>query len=170
MALEVKFFPSEIPPYLERRGGLRALTPDEEGVLYAYGEDLLRYIVEAWPVDTGTSQDAFSFYTAGDPGQGFGIVVENPMFYAQYVHMAGEDPDSPLWRSLFPEAWASVKPGLLRDLFAEIDATEAERARVETAKLAKGTSARRARAEASRELSRRATPLEALLQRLNPLG
>lgn len=170
MALEVRFFPSEIPPYLAAHGGLRALTPDEEGVLYLFGEELLRYIVEAWPVDTGTSQDAFSFYTSADPGQGFGIVVENPMFYVQYVHRAGEDPDSPLWRTLFPEAWASVKPGLLKALFAEIDKTEAERAARENAKTAKGTSARRARSEASRELSREASPFDALLKRLNPLG
>lgn len=170
MALEVKFFPSEIPPYLAAHGGLRALTPDEEGVLYLFGEELVRYIVTAWPVDTGTSQDAFSFYTSGDPGQGFGIVVENPMFYAQYVHLKGEDPDAPLWRTLFPEAWASVKPALLKSLFAEIDATEAEQARRESAKVAKGASARRARNESSRELSRESSPFAALLSRLNPLG
>jgi|694.fasta_scaffold02225_41 hypothetical protein len=170
MALEVKFFPSEIPPYLAAHGGLRALTPDEESIVYLFGEDLVRYIVQAWPVDTGTSQDAFSFYVSGDPAQGFGIVVENPMYYAQYVHLKGADPDAPLWRTLFPEAWASVKPGLLRALFAEIDATEAARAAGEAAKASKGASARRARSETSRELSGAASPFEALIKRLNPLA
>lgn len=170
MALEVKFFPSEIPPYLAAHGGLRALTPDEEGVLYLFGEELVRYIVTAWPVDTGTSQDAFSFYTSGDPGQGFGIVVENPMFYAQYVHLKGADPDAPLWRTLFPEAWAAIKPGLLRALFAEIDATESARVASEAAKVAKGSGARRARSETSRELSRTSSPFAELIKRLNPLA
>jgi hypothetical protein len=169
MALEVKFFPSEIPPYLAAHGGSRALTPDEESVLYVFGEELVRYIVTAWPVDTGTSQDAFSFYVSADPAQGFGIVVENPMFYVQYVHRAGEDPESPLWRSLFPEAWAAIKPNMLRALFAEIDATEAARVATEAAKLAKGESARRARSETSRELSRTASPFAELFKRLNPL-
>ena len=149
---------------------MRALTPDEEGVLYLFGEELVAYIVQAWPVDTGTSQDAFSFYTSGDPAQGFGIVVENPMYYAQYVFLKGEDPDSPLWRTLFPEAWASIKPRLLRALFAEIDATEAARVASEGEKVAKGTGARKARFETSRELSRASSPFAELIKRLNPLA
>jgi hypothetical protein len=169
VALEVKFFPAEIAPYLAAHGGSRALTPDEEGVLYLYGEQLLDLIVTQWPVDTGTSQDAFSFYTSADPGQGFGIVVENPMYYAQYVHRAGTPAEPPLWRTLFPQVWATIKPQLLKALFAEIDKTEAARAALEATKRARGTSPRRSRSETSRELSRGATPLDALLRRLNPL-
>lgn len=159
MSIEAKFFPAEIPPYLAAHGGVRALTPDEEGVLYLYGEELRSYIVQAWPVDTGTSQDAFSFYTSADPAQGFGIVVENPMFYAEYVHRAGTAPEPPLWRTLLPEAWATVKGPMLKALFAEIDATEAQRALLASRKGA-------SRREVSRQLSRRADPFEALRRRI----
>lgn len=168
MAIEVKFLPAEIPPYLRaRHGSLRALTPDEEDVLYVYGEQLRSYIVDAWPVDTGTSQDAFSFYTVADPGSGYGVVIENPMYYAEYVHRSGTAPEPPLFETLFPEAWRAVKPLLLAALFTAIDATEALRPVKEAAKVARGASVRGARAETSRELSR--NPITALLKRLNPL-
>lgn len=166
MALEVKFYPSEIPPFLAAHGGLRALVPDEEAILYGYGEELLRGIVTAWPVDTGTSQDAFSFYTSADPGEGFGIVVENPMYYAEYVHLKGADPDVGLWKSLFPDVWRSIKPRLLADLFAAIRATEHARATLEAAKLAKGATPVGARRAASRELSGFGSALDTILKAL----
>lgn len=163
MALEAKFFPREIPAYLAAHGGSRALTPDEESVLYLAGERLLALIVDSWPVDTGTSQDAFSFYVSADPAQGFGVVVENPMFYAEYVHLKDTPPTPELWKTLFPAAWAQVKPGMLRALFAEIDRTEAERARREQAK---DRGIRKSRYEVSRELSRDASPFAALRRRI----
>ena len=166
MALEVRFYPTEIAAFLGAHGGLRALTPGEESVLYEYGEELLRGIVSAWPVDTGTSQDAFSFYTSGDPGEGFGIVVENPMYYAEYVHLAGTMPEPPLWRTLFPAVWAPIKPRLLADLFAAIRATEHARAQREAAKLAAGVSVPSARRSTSRELSGFGGALADFLRRL----
>lgn len=166
MALEVKFYPTEIAPYLVAHGGLRALVPDEEAIVYGYGEELLRGIVSSWPVDTGTSQDAFSFYTSGDPGEGFGIVVENPMYYAEYVHLAGTAPEPPLWRTLFPAVWAPIKPRLLAELFAAIRSTERERASREAGKVARGETPAGARRAASRELSGFGSALDALLKRL----
>lgn len=109
---------------VELHGRPRALTPDEEDVLNKYGILILEYIVERWPVDTGTSADAWNVVSSVSPGE-YGYLVENPMYYVQFVHRRGTAAEPPLWETLIPEAWGAYKADLQTELRQAIQATEA---------------------------------------------
>jgi len=99
-----------------KHGRPRALTADERFTLRQFVQLIQQAIRDRWPVDTGTSRDRWIVYsvpTAGD----LSIFVENPMFYAEYVHGG-------LWERLVPAVWNAVKPEVIREMKREIDKTE----------------------------------------------
>lgn len=107
----------------KRHGAQRALTPHESNAIYDFADRMLQYIKDRWPVDTGTSRDRWTYVLNGTPGQ-MGLTIENPMFYAEYVHYAGGSDDSPLWETLLPEAFNMVKDALMAAVLAAVDKTE----------------------------------------------
>lgn len=117
---------------LRKHGSPRSLTAEESDILWEYGADMERYVVDRWPVDTGTSRDMFSFTVSGQPGT-ISITFANPMFYAEYVHLAGSpsiaEGGTPLYAELFPEARDVYRDRLVQELEAAIDQTEEEIAR-----------------------------------------
>ena len=104
-------------------GSPRALAPDEVELLSFWMGVVIQYIRNRWPVETGTSRDRWNFHLNPTPGQ-MGIVIENPMYYAEFVHRKGESGE--LWRSLIPEAWNAVKVLALAALRKKIDENEAK--------------------------------------------
>lgn len=129
MAIEVVWPLPTVDAYLlVAHGAPRSLTAEESDVLYEYAGLIEAYVVERWPVDTGTSRDSFAFTVSGQPGE-IGATFTNDMFYVEYVHRAGEPPDPPLYAILFPEARDLYQPDAIRDLQAAIDRTEAAIAR-----------------------------------------
>jgi hypothetical protein len=113
----------DIDTLLKRIAGNRALTPRESDILIRGADIVLRRIQDEWPVDTGTSVDSFTVEPVVTPGQ-IGIEVYNPMYYAEYVHKKGENPNVPLYTILFPEIWADIKPILIARLTVEIARTQ----------------------------------------------
>ena len=107
----------------EAHGSPRALVPDETDVVRKWGELMLDFVQASWPVDTGTSRDAWSFYIDPSPGS-MAIVIENPMFYADYVFRAGDITRSPIWEVIIVEAWSLARQGLILEAKAAIDRTE----------------------------------------------
>lgn len=133
MAIEVLWNLPAVDAYLlAAHGGARSLTAEEGDVLYEYAAEVERYVVDRWPVDTGTSRDSFSFTISTQPGA-ISALFENPMYYAEYVTNKGTTPVSqggtPLYAELFPEALNVYRDEAIRALMAAIDATEAEIAR-----------------------------------------
>ncbi len=99
-----------------KHGQPRALTFDERFVLVKFADLIQQAIRDRWPVDTGTSRDRWQVWsvpTAGD----LAIMIENPMFYAEYVHEG-------LWERLIPAVWNAVKGEVISALKKEIDRTE----------------------------------------------
>jgi hypothetical protein len=121
--LEIDLELPQIPQVLRANGGLRALTPDEENILYTWGELVLAYIVDRWPVRTGTSQDAFSMSVLADPQTGYGVKIENSTDYAEYIRAPGASAGNFLWVSLFQAAWDTYKGQAMSELTAAIEAT-----------------------------------------------
>lgn len=114
----------EVEAYLRRvHGGPRELGVDELDVLDRHAEAVVLAIEDQWPVDTSTSRDAFTYTVQGHAGE-VGYTIENDVDYAQYVHRAGESPDSPLWRTLIPDEVRADAPGLNADMRRAIDQTE----------------------------------------------
>lgn len=126
---------------LAAHGSPRPLTNREIDVLDQFAMAALDVIEEAWPVDTSLSRDSFTFSTQdGDYEQGpIGFTIENPIWYAQYVHPAGTNP-TPLYTYLFPAVVQEMAPFYIGCLKAAIDRTEAEAKRGESlvALIAKG--------------------------------
>lgn len=124
-AIEVYLRLPSIEGYVVRKHGRsRALTPDEEDVINRAGERILAGIVAGWPVDTGTSVDAWSIHADVSPGS-YGFTVDNPMHYASYVHPSGYgSSESDYWKELIQGVFDSVKGQLVLDLQAAIDRTE----------------------------------------------
>ena len=58
---------------LSQHGGFRFLELEELQVLDRYASELLNEIEDAWPVDTSTSRDAFSYTLLSDGTTGFTI-------------------------------------------------------------------------------------------------
>ena len=104
-------------------GSPRALVPDEIDVVRTWGELMLDFIQASWPVDTGASRDAWSFFIDPSPNS-MAIVIENPMFYADFVHRAGDPTRSPIWEAIIVEAWGLARQGLILAASAAIDRTE----------------------------------------------
>jgi hypothetical protein len=106
-----------------RHGKDRKPTPTEVFIIADAVEDVVNYIKRRWPVDTGTSRDRWTYQLLFNAGE-LVIVIENPMYYAEYVHNRGGTPEDPLWSRLVPEAWNAHKVQMLQALRAEIDKTE----------------------------------------------
>lgn len=92
-----------------------------------FAQAVLTEIEDAWPVETSLSRDSFD-YSIEDGGYGdddaVGFTIENPVWYVQYIHRAGEGP-TPLWTFMFPQVIQSLAPPWLVKLRLQIDATEA---------------------------------------------
>jgi hypothetical protein len=75
-------------------------------------EDLL----ESWPVDTGTSLQAWDNYI-----DGLVWVLRNAVEYAEYVHEAGDSPENPVWEYLQAQAetYAAAAMDDLQGLLAQ---------------------------------------------------
>ena len=104
-------------------GEPRALIPDEVAILAAWGAGIVAFIRARWPVDTGTSRDNWTFEVNPSPGE-MAIIVENEMYYAEFVYRKGDSSKTPLWSKLIREAWERAKEPLLVDAKAAIDANE----------------------------------------------
>lgn len=137
----------------KQRGRQRAMTPPEMDAVYRFADRMLQYIKDRWPVDTGTSRDKWTYELNPTPGQ-MGLTIENEMYYAEYVHLAGGTAESPLWETLLPEAFNLVKDALLSAALAAVDQTERRVAR----DIARGQSARDAALSAQRGREPSAVP------------
>lgn len=113
---------------LQLHGRARALTPNEEDVVDRYAADVRDYVVARWPVDTGTSADAWEYEVNVSPGS-YGFIVLNDIDYAEWVHMAGSPTTNEagvsLGETLIGEGWQMVRSALLAELEVEVRATEA---------------------------------------------
>ena len=114
----------------KNEGDPRRPTDAEADVINHWAEIVLAYIRNRWPVDTGTSRDRWSIVFDGTPGR-MALFIENPMYYAEYVHLAGTPPDPPLWETLIPEAWGLFELPMRAAVFRAGDRTanETERRR-----------------------------------------
>ena len=109
---------------LQLHGRSRALTPDEADVVDTYAGEVRDYVVDRWPVDTGTSADAWQYEVSGSPGT-YGFTISNDIDYVEWVHLAGTPPGGDLWEALIGQGWALVRASLLVDLEVAVRATEA---------------------------------------------
>ena len=124
MGIEVELRVTSVSAHLKRaHGSVRSLAVSELRILETYAEAIVEDIQAAWPVDTSTSRDAFTFTTADR--ENIAIVVENDADYAEYVHRKGTAPEPALWETLIPAVWDRYKVDLARELRAAVDATEA---------------------------------------------
>lgn len=110
----------------EVHGSDRALTATEILTIDEYAGAMLDDIQDAWPVDTSTSRDAWTYDLEESPGD-IRITFSNDTYYVQYVHLSGED--EPLWESLVPSVVQRYASDLLLAVRADILATEREIAR-----------------------------------------
>jgi len=112
----------------------RRLAPREEKILERYARDIVSYVREQWPVDTGTSRAAWAWGVDAMEGN-YAINLENRMWYSSYVHYRGS-PKAPgrhgrwltpaVYEEVVPEAWAKYGDRLYGDMLREIERTEAE--------------------------------------------
>lgn len=104
-------------------GSARPLTAEEMLVMDGYAAAVLEDVQDAWPVDTSTSRDAWTYTLRDAPGE-MGFVLENDTYYVQYVHESGMPPTSPLWEYLLPQVVQSYAAPLLAAMRSAADATE----------------------------------------------
>ena len=124
MSVEVNIRLRSIEQHIRRvHGADRKPTPNETQTIATHVEDILNYIKRRWPVDTGTSRDRWMYRLSFNVGELF-VRIENPMYYAEYVHYAGGTPDDPLWLRLVPEAFQAHAAAMNQALAREIDKTE----------------------------------------------
>ena len=115
----------------------RRLAPREEKILERYARDIVSYIREQWPVDTGTSRAAWSWRLDTVEGN-YAINLTNRMWYSSYVHYRGS-PKGPgrhgkwltpaVYELLVPQAWNNYRDRLYGDMLREIERTEIELAK-----------------------------------------
>jgi len=112
---------------LKAHGTERALVPDETSALTIMGNDMLAVVKQNWPVATGTSRGAWSFYVNPSPGQ-LAFVFVNSVWYSSWITRKGErtvaDGGEPLFRRLLPSVWRAAKPKTFRLLREAIERTE----------------------------------------------
>ena len=124
MSVEVNIRLRSIEQHIRRRHGKdRKPTPNERFIIRSHVEDILNYIKRRWPVDTGTSRDRWMYRLSFNVGELF-VRLENPMFYAEYVHNAGGSPEDPLWEPLVKEAFQAFKDAMNEAVAREVDKTE----------------------------------------------
>lgn len=115
----------------------RRLAPREEKILERYARDIVSYVRDQWPVDTGTSRAAWSWRLDTVEGN-YAINLTNRMYYASFVHYRGS-PKAPgrhgrwltpaVYEEVVPEAWDKYGDRLYADMGREIIRTEAELAK-----------------------------------------
>lgn len=114
---------------LAEHGSFRTLTANEI-IIIARGMDaIVEAIRSRWPVDTGTSKDAWNaelFPTALGLSGEYGFTIENPMFYAIYVFREGDRSKTPIWEELIRQAVSALLPIINQAVIAEIVRAEAE--------------------------------------------
>ena len=113
---------------LVEHGRPRSLSAVEVGILRDYADLIVEYIQDQWPVDTGTSRDAWGYDLEVHPPR-IGFILENEMDYAPYVARSGEP--GPLFERLVPEAVRAYSVDLVDELTREIRRAEADRRRRE---------------------------------------
>ena len=124
MSVEVNIRLRSIEQHIRRRHGTdRKPTPNETQAIASFLEDILNYVKRRWPVDTGTSRDRWMYRLSFNVGELI-VSLENPMFYAEYVHYSGGTPEDPLWSRLVPEAFHAFKDAMNEAVAREIDKTE----------------------------------------------
>jgi hypothetical protein len=109
-------------------GSARPLTAEEMLVMDEYAAAVIEDVQDAWPVDTSTSRDAWTYTLRDAPGE-MGFVLENDTYYVQYVHESGMPADAPLWEYLLPQVVQSYAGLLLSAMRSAADATEQESTR-----------------------------------------
>lgn len=114
---------------VRQHGTWRYLSPTELDILIDGVVEVVALVKAGWPVDTGTSKDAWTYTIYPPSERSIGFDIENPMFYAEWVHEKGGSPEDPLWSRLIPAAVSSVMPGVVEALRRAIRATETEVAR-----------------------------------------
>lgn len=112
-------------------GSDRSLSVAEIRILADGADEILAEIVDAWPVDTSTSRDAFEVDLSTRPGD-YGFTISNDADYGEYIHLKGTPADPPLWETLIPSVVARMAPGIVARLIAEVPRTEARLARYAT--------------------------------------
>ena len=124
MSVEANIRLRSIEQHIRRRHGEdRKPTPNETQTIATHVEDVLNYIKRRWPVATGTSRDRWMYRLSFNVGELF-VRIENPMYYAEYVHYAGGTPEDPLWSRLVPEAFQAYAAAMNQAVAREIDKTE----------------------------------------------
>ena len=117
----------------------RRLAPREERILERYAREIISYIREQWPVDTGTSRAAWSWRLDTVEGN-YAINLTNRIHYASWVHYKGSPKargrhgkwlTPAVYEYLVPQAWNQFRDRLYGDMIAEIDRTEIELAKRE---------------------------------------
>lgn len=125
MGVEYRVRLKSLEDYVTRaHGSFRQLDVPEIRVIQRGVRAMVLAVAEEWPVDTGLSRDAWRGYTSLS-ARPFEVVIENEVFYAQYVHPRGTSPDDVLWEDLVPAVVAELMPSILAQARAEIDRTEA---------------------------------------------
>lgn len=107
----------EIPIRLEsirtflasQAGAPRYLLPAELNFLDQMGAAIRDWVAARWPVDTGTSRDAWQYSTIGTKEE-ISVTVYNDVDYVEWVHYAGTPEEPRLWEQLQDEI-----PGALAD-------------------------------------------------------
>lgn len=124
MQVYVKFSTGDAYTVLRRLHGKdRAFTGAEDDIQARYAAELLRRVLDIWPVDTGTSRDAWEVSTDVSPGS-TGIILYNPMYYTSFVFYAGDRSKTPVVDTELRDIWADIKPRLISDLVLRIVRTE----------------------------------------------
>lgn len=104
-------------------GGARWLLPAELAFLNEIGDALRNWVAARWPVDTGTSRDAWEYVIKGTREE-VSVTIYNDVDYVEWVHYKGTPEDPPLWEQLQAQIPGIIAP-LLSRFRAVIDRTEA---------------------------------------------
>ena len=112
----------------------RRLAPSEERKLDDWGYEIIKRVRDKWPVDTGTSRAAWNFVSSNQPGD-VSITLENPMWYASFVHYRGSPKAKgrhgdwlvpAVYEELIPQVWAELQERIVRSMIREVEITEKE--------------------------------------------
>lgn len=103
-------------------GGARWLLPAELAFLDEIGAGLRNWVAARWPVDTGTSRDAWEYQVKGTRNE-VSVTIYNDVDYVEWVHYKGTPENPPLWEQL-----QALIPSIIGPLLAQfrtvIDRTE----------------------------------------------
>ena len=110
---------------VRQNGRPRDLSIDERNVIDAFAEAMVTDLEEAWPVDTGLSRDAWSWVLEIAPGD-YTLIILNDVDYVEYIHRAGENPDSPLYLELVPQVVAAYRERFKAAMAITVQATQAK--------------------------------------------